>query len=524
MAYTEILTLEEGLAIEHIDAGMRLPMGVVALAPITLSNLRNGNVYKNDTVTIDSRTWVVVKIDTTTTPGERYYYLIMRGFFYENQNFGTSTNYDTSELRGRMKQILDYKNYLPTIQAIAVKPILGAHNNLSTLTLPTAAMAFVPGPGGSTTTQDILFAPSFGDMQEWIGGGDFIPSGHMLHSGTPPSFPPRFYCRTASGAYVTGVLTSHPVNGTGVNRLDQGIQVNLNTSYCADVPAVWVRGGAIDREVNIYHVDTEGNLIGPSPNPDTKIVTINDAFTLKTEHIHEIPGYTQTGWKISEGGTVTPGRNFSEPTLSAADVIAGTDLYLIYEKTDVDVEVSKTITGHFIAQSKDRPFEFTVYFEDASGVKLAQGKKFDYVGGTIPGIDAVAPAGGELILDEDGKAIFYLKHGQMITIQEVAADVKIQIVETVRPGDNFTPSFEDDEEVFHMNEPDTGLRTAGDNGTRFAFYNAMDDVVPGGIADDLMGSAALPMTALLLLSVLITTEYVMKKRSLREVITSDIDK
>jgi hypothetical protein len=323
---------------------------------------------------------------------------------------------------------------------------------------------------------------------------------------------------------VTGVLIRQTTGGAAVNRLDQGIQVNLNATYCTDAPAVWVRGGAIDREVNIYHVDTEGNLIGPNPNPDTKIVTIGNTFALKTEHLHEIPGYTQTGWKISEGGTVTPGRNFPDPTLTAAQVIAGTDLYLIYEKTDVDVEVSKTITGHFIAQSKDRLFEFTVYFKDANGVKLAQGKKIDYIGGTIPGIDAEAPADNAWYLDGDGKATFYLKHGQMITIQEIAADVKIQIVETVRPGDNFTPSYEDDDEVFHMNEPDTGLRTVGDNGARFAFYNAMDDIVPGGIADDLVGSAALPMAALLLLSVLITTEYVMKKRSLREIIISDIDK
>jgi hypothetical protein len=336
-SYTATIHLEEEQAAEHINAGMRLPMGIMPLVSIQLANLANAN--KNDTVVIDGRTWVVVKTDTTTTSGQKYVYLIMQGSFYDNSAFGSSTNYDSSLLRGRMTSVLN--TYLPTIQAIAVKPTYNAHNSLTALTAPTSAMALVPGPGGSRTIEDILFAPSYGDMREWINGNTTsgntdIPSNHPLHTSSSYSFSGRFYCRSSAGAFVTGVLRRHATNGTTVNQLNQGIPaVASGDTYCSDVPAVWVRAGAVDRAVNVFYVDTEGNPIG-TPDNKTYTVKITNGFTLNessTDDVPKIPGYEYKEWKKGSSGTPAS----TTPALSSAEVISGTDIYLIYEQKVVVV-------------------------------------------------------------------------------------------------------------------------------------------------------------------------------------------
>ena len=326
-SYTAAIPLTEGQAVQGINAGMRLPMGAVPLISRTISDLPNAN--KNDSVTIDGYTWVVVKTDTTTTAGEKYVYLLMVGKFYGNTAFGTTTNYDSSNVRTHMKAILDGK-YLPTIQGIAVKPTLGAHDNKRTLTQPTANMA-------GSTTQDILFAPSNGDMWEWINGDTTstntnIPSNHALHNF---SFPQRFFCRTSQDT----------ANVTGVNlltgSLDWGILANSGTTTFEEVPGVWVKASAVKRTVKVNHVDTNGNLISSiSPNPVVYNVTAGSTFTLTTGHItNPIPsGYVYKGWKKGSGGTSTDGSAYPSPTLSISEVFAGTELFLIYKSTTITIE------------------------------------------------------------------------------------------------------------------------------------------------------------------------------------------
>ena len=297
-------------------AALHVPVPGTRAAAVTLTTL--GNANKNDSVVIDGKTWVVVKTDTATTPGKKYVYLIMVGNFLGNAPYGTTTGYDGSTLRANMKWILDTKK-LPTIQSIAVKPTLGTHTDMRALTKPTAVMA-------GSTTQDVLFAPSNGDIWEWINGNTTstntaIPSGHPLHNGSSFSFPRRFFCRTAYDANnVTGV-------NIFANSMDWGILAS-SAMYAYEVPAVWVDAGAAaaltQHEVLVRCVGTASN----EPLTDDVVYHVNDkqSFTLTSPQVPVIGGYQYSSqWKIWSTGAPQNGLP------SVASVTADLYIYLIYE-------------------------------------------------------------------------------------------------------------------------------------------------------------------------------------------------
>ena len=299
----------------NTDATMQTTIGFAPMSAITLGNLKNANIH--DTVSIDSYTWVVVRKQTIGSGQNAIpcVYLIMRGYIYDNQPFGTTTDYPTSALRDRMTEI--YTTYLPTIRAIAVRPVYTDHTNVAT---PTTTQGVAAG----NQTQDILFAPSYGDMHQWITnyGSTMIPSNHPLHNSG--GFPRRFYCRTReNSAMVTGVNVS-------ANSLDRGIQIVA--MYASDVPAVWVNANAVNREVNVYYVDTKGNpILAGGTSSKTYNVTVGNTFTLTSSpsDVPTIPGYQYKEWKKGASGTPQGGN----PNLTSAEVIKGTDIYLVYEST-----------------------------------------------------------------------------------------------------------------------------------------------------------------------------------------------
>jgi len=84
----------------------------------------------------------------------------------------------------------------------------------------------------------------------------------------------------------------------------------------------------------------------------------------------------------------------------------------------VNVEIAKTVTGDFGDETKE--FDFTIYFADSAGKALSDNMTFDTTDGPMP-------------LDEQGKAGFKLAHGQSITIEGVAPDGKICVIEAEDP-------------------------------------------------------------------------------------------
>lgn len=481
-----------GIALAVIMMMGLLPIPTVHAASVQRTLATLGSAVKNDWITIDNRDWVVVK--TQDYQGERYVYLLMCGYIYDDLTFGPGTDYNASasadgSVRNRMKKILD-DGYLKTIRAIAIKPGLGTHSSTSAKTSIFYSGSTVTAAG--STTQDILFAPSIADMHEWIGspGGSVggsnwwvIPSGHPLYySYSSPghkSIPMRFYCRTSrTSAEVYGVLRT-------ANSIDGGI--HYLSGYATDVPCVWVNSGAVNREVKVYYVDTNGNPIPPGGTTSkTYNVIINDPFTsatLTSSEVPKIPGYTYKGWQKSAWNAPTSGLP-NGTLLSAAEVIAGTSIYLVYEKEIVaDVTITKTVDGPFADLTK--PYDFTVTFKDSSGALLPADTQFDLVGG------------GKLTLDAAGSAPLSLGHGQAITIQNVPSTHQIQIAEAV--PDSYAASFIDSGGSPGLDS--TGFRTIGAAARTFEFTNTHTGPPPMGIGDDLRFVAVLlTLSALALLA------------------------
>jgi len=521
---------------------------------ITLANL--GNAVKNDRVTIDGKDWIVVKTQTVgTAPNAvKCVYLIMVGHFLGNAPFGNNQNYDSSTLRANMKWLLD-NNYLPTIHAIAVKPNLNPpHNNMATLTSPIAAGGTTVVMAGSTT-QDILFAPSNGDMREWINGNTTstntaIPSNHPLHSGSGISFSPRFYGRTA---------VSDGVSVTGVNRiadqLDYGILAS-SAMYAYEVPCVWVNAGAVNREVKVHYVDTAGNPIPPGgPTSKTYNVTIGNTFTLTSSDVPTIPGYTYKEWKKGASGTPTTAP-FPNPTLSAKEVIDGTDIYLVYQQDftityDSNDAANGTWShsagfGSGTQQVTVRPLSDTG-FTPQPGVKFlgwntqANGQGTAYApGASMPvsgNVTLYAQWGPDIVnltiakevagdyadrTKEFSFVVFFgrfnihgevhiLKHDQSATF-EVVTGSEVKIVELLPDG--YTVSYTDSlfPGVVNDDEDDTGwlVMTAG---RTITFTNTRDVSPPTGIGlGDLGALLLLPLLLIAAIPVYLAARKMYRRR------------
>ncbi|MDR0205804.1 MAG: hypothetical protein LBI45_00865 [Bacteroidales bacterium] len=279
---------------------------------VTLANLKKAK--KHDQVSIDNRTWNVVR--TQVVAGDTCVFLALA--VQTNYNNGeassfskTSTDYNTSLLRTRMT---NYYNSFPTIKAIANKP-----NLTNTYSLPTTEMA------GSQTV-DIMFAMSYTDAVEWNGGKITPLSPPLSNYGT------RFWLRTPRTT--TEVYGVYP----GGKTIDAGL--HYISSIIADVPAVWVNANAVARNVNVYYVDSSDAPIG-APNSTTYTVTVGEPFTMIYSNVPTIANYEYVAWKKGISGT-PQSSPFPNPTLLSSEVIAGKDIYLIYnmkepEEDDINI-------------------------------------------------------------------------------------------------------------------------------------------------------------------------------------------
>ena len=512
-AYTEVIGLEDGQAVQDINAGLRLPMGVAVYAASygesnSIRNLKNAKI--NDSYFIDNRTWVVM--DLMKIDGDLYIHLIMRGSSNSSQKFGDSTNYATSLLRNRLNYFMG-DNRIPTIHAMAVKPYLGNHNSVTDRTLPYDPNTVtylnpdpVPEMAGAET-EDILYPPSIADIRKWIGHDRNIPGGHPLHFTLMPGaspFPERFWFRTARGVtnYVYGYFRNTE------NVLDEGIM--YTGTNISDVPAVWINAGAVDRKVNVYHIDSAGNHIG-DPNPDVYSVALtfplaDTVFSLTQAHVQSIEGHEYKRWRV---GATGPERSETLPVtaLSSAEVIAGTDIYLIYEKTAVDITITKRVSGNLANYLKD--FTFMIYLADSDEIPLAPGEVFSFDGGTIPETDAIKPPNGTLTLEDGGVAEFTLRHGQTITIKDVQPKLRIIISEV--PVEGYQMIYMDSKYSGAF-EFDMDYDVVGAVARRFDFLNTRIVVPPMGIESGMWVLVVFPLAAaLFIISGVVTIEFLKRK-------------
>ncbi|MCL2300993.1 MAG: hypothetical protein FWC27_12695 [Firmicutes bacterium] len=488
MAYTSPIALAAGQAVEGIDAGMRLPMGIAPTAAVTLASL--GSADKNDMAVIDNVTWYVVKkLPNYNQTGITYVLLIRRnGDLVQFNPTGNNGNvYSNSAMRAHYNS--EYNGYASsTIKQIAVVPSLslGSPSSQSVFSLPTATFVGNSSGTSSSNWKDAFFPLSYADIYEANGNSLSLTS---LFS----NLPLWVWGRTAATTTGTGNLWGANNNA---HTLDGGLSPASTNVYAN--PAVWVNADAVNREIKVYYVDASGNLIG-NPTFITHSVLLGDTFTLTSSDIQVIPGYKYKEWKKGLSGSPQSG-SFPSPTLSSGDVIAGTDIYLIYEQElRADVTITKTVEGDYADRTKT--YEFTLTFKDSGDSLLPTNTQFAYTGGVIPGFGAAAPSDGTLTLT-DGAGIIRLKHGQTITVKNVPSAGKIQIAET--PQDGYVPSYKDSADLSgtRIGSNDTGLKTVGAAARTFDFTNTRDPaVVPTGIGEDSRAFAALlSLSALLLLS------------------------
>ena len=503
-AYTEAIELTDGQDIRGVNAGMRLPMGISPMRGWnSISGLNDSTVKSGDYLTIDNRTWVVVRtkqVQTDTGPIKAVY-LLLKGSSYNYLKFGGSTNYATSDLRNRMTQFYTETSpsvAIPTIRAIALVPDLGILSSQTATTEPTGEMA-------GNRTEDILFAPSYKDMKDWTGSEDHFTSTHQLGSNPPGggSFPVRFWFRTPS--------TYSTVEMIGYNRkymgFDHGIHINSNTEIW-DVPGVWVNANLTSRNVTIHYIDTFGNELH-APYTDPMAVSIDQAYPTtwhSAVEILDIGGYEYIEWRKGINGASQD--KYVSPNLAVADVLAGTDLYLVYKGTTTEVTVTKTVTGGFISRSSE--FTFTAYFTDGDENPLPAGTTFNYSGDVLPGSKATAPSNGVLTLNQEGWDTFTLKHGQSITIKGVPVDAKVRIVES--SYNLYNTSYIDDDYPGSKEPNNMPLISVGSDGKIFSFENERKVVVPTGIESETWAIVALPLIATAFILTGMTALRILKRR------------
>ncbi|MCL2149526.1 MAG: hypothetical protein FWH51_01160, partial [Dehalococcoidia bacterium] len=372
MAYTDILTLADDEAVSGINAGMRLPMGIVRAADTSLAAIWAANL--NSLVSLDGYTWIVV--EKKTVGGLNCVLLLRAGSTSLGVSFGSSNTYEGSNLQSWMTTTY---NSLKTIKSVAVVPSLGLFSSPSAISEPTAIPASSVPSG-----KDILFALSYQDVYRW--------NGNKISPLTTPlnnyfSNTARHWLRTSAGGSVHGWLSysSNPASST----IDAGLNPNATGAYA--VPAVWISTTALP-QVTVHYVDDSDTMI-KTPSAAYPLAP-GSPFALSPAEIPDIPLYDYSGWKIGLGGTVQS----SSTPVSIASVDADTDIYLIYQSVPYTgtIDLSETTTGGT---------GYTITGVTA-GDEYSSGA---YSGGVVP-----APS-GKLIFDNgaDGLAYRIIQSGNL---------------------------------------------------------------------------------------------------------------
>jgi len=194
----------------------------------------------------------------------------------------------------------------------------------------------------------------------------------------------------------------------------------------------------------LYRILTEKyvNLNGTSlMNDNTSVVTDGFMYSKALSSLPSISNYNAVGYKwdsiTGPYPMAAPGQ-YTLGNVPLTQITANRTIYYIYSEPppNTTLTVTKEVTGDY--GQKTKPWIFTVYFRDSSGVPLAQNRPFDY---SISGAGILIPVTGTKLLGSSGQLSFELKHGQQIVIQDVPVSCLIRIVETADSG--YTTSFID---------------------------------------------------------------------------------
>lgn len=120
--------------------------------------------------------------------------------------------------------------------------------------------------------------------------------------------------------------------------------------------------------------------------------------------------------------------------------------------------VQKTVDGNAGDTNKD--WHFTIELKNAD---MPLSGTFGYTGTSVPGVPA--PESGVLTLDGDGKTTIQLRHGQTITIRDIAPGVSYTVTEVEGNADGYVTTLQNAEGLI----PDNGTATAAFTNTKNVF-------------------------------------------------------
>lgn len=259
----------------------------------------------------------------------------------------------------------------------------------------------------------------------------------------------------------------HPVSYQAVNNDETGKSVTVNVIVVKDGTAV-----SSDRQYAVYANDAG--------------MALEEARALSGQTALD-SGYTHAVVILADGTNAAPvidGSAIAAITgTTAGDCPKAVPVTYTYAPDDLSVPVSKTVTVYIVNQSKlivskqvagdyidkTREFPFTIYFRDSDGIALPEGTRCRYTGGILAGSGAAAPADGILTLDNEGKAMFKLKHGQQMAIETAQMNVQVRIVEA--DDLHYKASFTDSGGAGVTDGRDTGIVRLETADRAFAFLN-----------------------------------------------------
>jgi len=324
MSFSATIAITEDTAVENINAGMRLPMGIQATA-IT-DDIWAKNV--NDSINIDGWIWYVVKkLPNYNASGINYVLLIRQSGDLKPFNpLGNNSNvYSNSTLREHYNK--EYNGYATsTIKQLAVVPSLslGSSSSQSVYSLPTATPVGDSSGTSSSNWKDAFFPLSYADVYE-VNGNKQDPLASLFSK-----LPLVIWGRTAATTTGSGNVWGTRYNaGTG-GTMDGGLSTASTNVYAN--PAVWVRTTPPTHTVTVNYInkDTGASI----RTADTHTVNSGSTFTLST-----IPAITHyqfaNEWK--EDATTAP---IKAPPVSISSVTSNKTIYLYYTTVKYDVTVN----------------------------------------------------------------------------------------------------------------------------------------------------------------------------------------
>jgi len=301
MAYTSPIALATGQHVGNIDAGMRLPMGIV---PTDLASDIAGTAVGGTVSPPGCGAWIVLKHQTVGS--YKCTLLLRKGTFwhYPSEVFnsqGKGNNYEGSEIQTKITN--EAYSYFSALYSIAVVPTLGTHTDYNAQSVPNAQMAQAAG-----IRKNVFFLLSRGDVFA-LNGNTASPLASYFRS----NFTEPVMLRTA----VSGSSTNVCEIQIGANQIGYGMIINASNATIT--PAVWVRTGVITHDVTVRYVDANGAI---SP-PTTYTIEHGTNFTLNPAPTFQ--NYSYLHWKEGASGSPNTG------TIQLTNVTQNREIFLVYQ-------------------------------------------------------------------------------------------------------------------------------------------------------------------------------------------------